>query len=104
MKHLFISLSLAIVFQHSSFAQRAGEQVVVIAEQAPLKSGADVRAQLDRGTVLLVRDVNDVWLKVRFHGITGWVYAPQVIPADDAIDYFSRRISSRPRPDDFVLR
>lgn len=73
-----------------------GRQVVLKSRESALKVGKDVVESPDAFRVYRVERVNGDWLWITAQGSRGWVRSGQVVPLDQALEYFTRIIDERP--------
>ena len=70
---------------------------VVTKYQTPLKVGGQVVDKGDAFRVYTVEQVNDGWLWLASGSVKGWATASEVIPFDQAIDFYTKEIRANPR-------
>lgn len=78
----------------SLHAQQVGDRVVCI-RNAQMKNGDAVVGTLGVGMSVFVEAVNGDWLWVS-HGTAGWIQRQNVLPLDEAIQYFTDQIRTDP--------
>ena len=88
----------------TGFAQKVGDTVFVIKEDAELKSGTTVLGKADAGRKLDVLRVSGDWLWVNHLGTKGWISRSDVASVDGAIEIYTQRIRAKPSALDYQLR
>ena len=73
-----------------------GAQVVLKTRETALKAGKEVIARPDLFFVYRVERTSGDWLWLAADGTRGWVRTSDVVPLDQAIDYFTTVIKERP--------
>ena len=99
------TLAVVCMAALTGFAQQIGDKVVVTAEnEAELNSGRTVVGTVAKGNLLFVEEAVEGWLLVRREGIRGYIRKSDVMTIDQALDHFTKAISTNPRPDDHDSR
>lgn len=70
------------------------QKVMVVSQEAVLKSGSDVVGKSRLGDILVGREVNGEWLWIP--DAKGWIQRKDIVPVDRAIDHFSKAIEQSP--------
>jgi tetratricopeptide (TPR) repeat protein len=102
MRTLKLLLLLVVVcsFSATASAQQVGDDIVVTAENAQLRSGNDTTGSIEKGNILSVKKVNGDWFWViyssRNETVKGWINRADVIPVSQALDFFNDEVRQSP--------
>lgn len=89
-------------------AQQAGDRMVVITENAPLRMKNETTGTVPRGTVIGINTVNGDWFWVISSGshdtAKGWISRSDVMPVAQALDYFNDEVTRNPTAASYTTR
>jgi tetratricopeptide (TPR) repeat protein len=90
-------------------AQQVGDTIVVITEDAPLRSQNATTGIVPKGSILVVRNVNDDWFWVistsgKTGTVKGWINRSDVIPFSQALDFFYEEVRRNPSAAAYNIR
>jgi tetratricopeptide (TPR) repeat protein len=97
---------VALVLDVSARAENeelVGQKVMTIHWDTEVREGARLVRKLELGTVYEVTKVNGEWLWFN-QGVGGWVKRSDVVPYDEAIEYFNRQVQQDPSADNYNNR
>jgi tetratricopeptide (TPR) repeat protein len=82
-------------------AQQVGDKIVVTTDHAPLRSGNATTGTVDKGNLLVVKNVNGDWFWVIWSSgetetIKGWINRSDVIPFLQALEFFNEEVKRNP--------
>ncbi len=111
MRQMIFASAIVVLLCSTAIAQQIGDTIVVSSQsKAELKVGTRVVGSVPRGNHLKVQAVKGEWFEVRWIGWkgqvnqTGWVHRRDIIPIDQAIDFFTAAIKRNPTSDDHDIR
>jgi Flp pilus assembly protein TadD len=81
--------------------QQVGDKIVVITDDAPLRSNNETMGSVPKGNVLVVKNVNGDWFWVIWSSgetetVKGWISRSDVIPFSQALDFFNEELKRNP--------
>lgn len=96
-----LSLSVAVCsFAVTACAQKVGDKIVVITDNAPLRSQDATTGTVRKGNILVVKNVNGDRFSVIWSGnkgtVKGWINRSDVIPFSQALDFFNGELKRKP--------
>ena len=105
-----ISVALSAALALASFAACQDEPsptpptqtVMVVAQEAVLKSGSDVVGKSRLGDILIGREVNGEWLWIP--DAKGWIQQKNIVGVDKAVEHFSKTIEKSPTSQAYMER
>ena len=103
MRTTLLATSFVLLCASSTFAQKAGDRIVVTAARVPLKSRNGIVGSFLKGQILTVKEVDGDWFWVIHSGANGttkgWVKRPDVVALEKAIDFFNDELRRTPAAD-----
>ncbi len=78
------------------------QTVMVVAQEAVLKSGSDVVGKSRLGDILIGREVNGEWLWIP--DAKGWIQQKYIVAIDKAVEHFSKAIEKSPTSQAYMER
>lgn len=93
---------LAFLLSNGPLAAQEEDWIgVKVLERRPgvmLKSGKRVIGKMsDLGATPLVLETQDEWLRIGSESRSGWVHQRDIVPIDEAVEYFSHAIKAEPK-------
>src|SRR5579872_1001954 len=108
MRTMLLATVLILLGGSSALAQKVGDRIVVTAAAAPLKLENDIVGTVPKGSILTVRELNRDWFWVIFSGAKGttkgWIKRPDVIPFENALDFFNDELRRSPTAELSTIR
>jgi tetratricopeptide (TPR) repeat protein len=95
------SVMLVCLFPAIAFSQQAGDKIVVISANAPLRSKDATTGSVSKGEILVVKNMNGKWLWVistddKTRTVKGWIDRSDVISFSQALDFFNEEVRRNP--------
>jgi tetratricopeptide (TPR) repeat protein len=95
-------------FAATASAQQVGDKIVVIAENAALRSNNDTTGTVPKGHFLVIQNVDGDRLSVIYSSghatVEGWIKRSDVIPLSQALDLFSDELKRTPSSVAYTIR
>jgi len=103
-----VFILLVNLFATSALAQQAGDKIVVITDNAPLRSRDATNGLVAKGTTFVIKNVNGNWYWVidsnGHETVKGWINRSDVIPLSQALDFFNEALKRNPTARAYVIR
>src|SRR5438045_9471226 len=100
MRTTILFSSIVLLWATAALGQEVGDRIIVIADNALLKSPNDIVGSVPKGKILTVREVNgDGYLATYSSGkgtLKGWIKRQDVVPVDKALDVINDSLRRNP--------
>ena len=109
LRTLLFGLALFAGLSAHLYATDVGDRIVVVTEEAAVKSGPTTVGHVPKGNILTVREVNGDWLWITWtpsdsDTFKGWIHRRDVIAFENALDFFNSELRSNPTSHAYNIR